>query len=804
MKPVFPKNPNGIALIGDMPRAVDSFAPFDGSYFGSLSAMCREAGFNFKDCFLGNLISFFPGDGLWSSIPPTQLADERAELVEALRLYEPKVVVFLGQRAVSAFKPDCTDIEAERGQPFLLSNTTPALCTWHPRDIFKQFSHNILAIADLTKAFKYSKQGWKEPLLNLNFQPTFQEVISTLQRFLDTKAYLSFDIETDHDLKLTCIGFAYNPTNAITIPFVKSNSERYWSHTEEKAIWPLLTKVLESCPLLGHNACHFESRVLGLVYGINAHIVGDTMFAHWECYAELLKSLGFCSSLYTDFPYWKDVLKQARSGKLPRWKEFEYNAKDCAITLQVAYAIKDEFKDRPAAVESHYRFNVRISRAFQYMSIRGVVLDKPLLDKRLTDLRAEADGLHLQLTCEAGKEINVRSPKQVKEWLYNDLKLPPQYKVVKDEDGNHEEKESADYLSLLYLARSFPTLPAILTAARLRKLYKRISSLAQYQARPTGRISWDFNCVGTETGRASGYKPLDGCGVQPQNVDRKDRDLFKADDGLLWLKADLEGADSWTVAAQCAALGDSTMLEDLKAGVKPAQALAIAHLFGHHLISAPASEIASYKKQLKDATKHEEESRGPGRATYNVMKAVSHGSNYGMQKHTMHQNIFKTSAGELWIDPEDCVRFQNLYLKRYKGIVKVHESMVHLMNSQGYLDSFGGTRRYFMGRKDNMMVRTMLSHIPQANTSYTTNRLIERVFYWSENRYANNPRRLIMEPVNQVHDETDLLLPAGQLDYCRELFWKMVDIPCECWGVKFTIPFEANYGPNWGAAKEEL
>ena len=61
-----------------------------------------------------------------------------------------------------------------------------------------------------------------------------------------------------------------------------------------------------------------------------------------------------------------------------------------------------------------------------------------------------------------------------------------------------------------------------------------------------------------------------------------------------------------------------------------------------------------------------------------------------------------------------------------------------------------------------------------------------------------------MEPVNQVHDETDLLFPVDQLDYCRELFWSMTKLPMSCWGVDFTIPFEANYGPNWGAAKTDL
>ena len=108
-----------------------------------------------------------------------------------------------------------------------------------------------------------------------------------------------------------------------------------------------------------------------------------------------------------------------------------------------------------------------------------------------------------------------------------------------------------------------------------------------------------FNVVGTDTSRVSGYKPLDGKGVQPQNVDSRDRDLFLADEGCFWLKADLEGADSWTVAAQCQALGDSNMMNDLLGGIKPAQALAIAHVFDRKLITASTEVLASYKAKFE-------------------------------------------------------------------------------------------------------------------------------------------------------------------------------------------------------------
>jgi len=170
----------------------------------------------------------------------------------------------------------------------------------------------------------------------------------------------------------------------------------------------------------------------------------------------------------------------------------------------------------------------------------------------------------------------------------------------------------------------------------------------------------------------------------------------------------------------------------------------------------------------------------------------------------MHVTIFKKSEGELFVTPDDCETFQGLCFQRYPGLIKLHAEMVRLMNDQGYLDSFGGTRRAFFGRKDNGTVRDMLSHLPQAHTSFATNRFIERIYYWKCNRHLDNPRRLIIQPVNQVHDETCVVFPSDKLGFVKEFCQAATNIPMECWGQKFTIPFELQYGPNWGECKETL
>lgn len=800
---VYPAQRNGIALVGDCPYDADAQLPFTNSHFGALASLLHAAGINIKECLQMNVLPYYPANGSLASVNSAELAKAREEMTSVLRNYKPTCIIVLGRETFHQFKSGSLD--DERGFPFLWYGI-PAVACFHPKELFVQWKYNLPTIADLTKAAKIARDGYKVQTFNNLFKPKFEEACEMLRKFLQYKPALAFDIETanaaDGRPYVTCIGFAYNATSAIVIPF-REAGRHVWTEAQECQLWVLVAHVCEECPMFGHYAVHYEHTVLSMTHKILPNVVGDTMLMQWELQPELEKSLAFCASVYTDLPYWKSDLKAARSGKIPAWREFEYNGNDNLITYQVAEAIKPELMELPSCVTEHYRFNIRCSRVFQYMSVRGVLLDKPKWETRLKELAEQELVIESEFQAAAGKMINVNSSKQMKSWLYEELKLPVQYKTKKQDDGSYEDVESQDYLSLLYLARSYPNIKALTLAAKLRKHKKRLSALRGYNTRPNGYISWGFNIVGAETGRISGYKPVDGMGVQPQNVDSRDKDLFLAGDGYYWLKADLEGADGWTVGACCARLGDSTMLDDLRAGLKPAQALAIAQLFGHHLISEPASELLKYKKQFKQMMVEQETVRGLKRTDYDVWKAVSHGSNYGMKKRTMHDNIFKKSNGELFVPEDDCQRFQLLYYKRYKGLPKWHEYTVSQLNSTGYIDAFSGTHRNFLGRKDNSTLRIMLAHAPQAHTSYATNKLLEKLYYLPVNRRADG-LSLIIEPVNQVHDETDLLFRKNELDLCREIFFPLTKLPMKYWGVEFEIPFEVMYGENWGDCENEL
>lgn len=801
-KIVIPKTFNGIVIVGDVPYNDKVNLPFANAHYGTLAGLFRKTGMRIEDCIQCNLTKTYPNKGFISIDQKAEVDSSIDELRAAIAQHNAKGILFLGRPTLRWFKQGASGVDEERGAPFTWDGRV-AIATYHPRELYLEWQNYAIVEADVAKLCRLAREGWTETKLEIIYAPTFPECVSFLQTLITKRPYISTDWESAHSSLgpysvATCIGFGINSKRAFTIPFVREGNRHYFSQGEEVIIWRLVARALEVCPQIGAYALHYDHWFAAYWCKILMNVVDDVQFAHWEIYTEFPKSLAFLNSLYLDNPYWKDELKLARAGKIPRDREFLYNGRDNCITLQTAGEISKELKQLPASVKSHYRFNVRCSRIFQYMSLRGCVVNRELLKSRISELEIEAELATKRLEDEAKRKINVRSPKQMKEWLYRDLMLPVRTKAVKLDDGTVEDRETSDFITLAYTAREYPGLPALMTAAKLRKALKRLSSLNAIQLGPNGECYWSFNLIGTETGRASGYKPNHGIGVQPQNVDKRDRDLYTAGHGMVWGKCDLEGADAWTVAGQLVKLGDSTMYNDLVNGLKPAQILSLATIVGEHVITWRSEDLKPLLKTHKPFLKTKE-----GKRIYDTDKAVSHGTNYMMQAPTMHMTIFKKSQAELYVPVKECEKKRLLYLKRYPGLSRLYEYIPTIINADGYIDCPSGMRRVFFGRNDNHRTRVGLSLIPQNNTAYATNRCLHNLYYNTYNRRAGT-NILVVQPMNQVHDEADIAFHENEIDKVREIFTRATDFDSEVWGLHFRIPFDANYGPNWGNADTPL
>lgn len=753
----------------------------EGAAANLLCGWLRRAGFNLDDVECLRLSDKIYDEGLI----------ENEKIDSWIKDEKPDLIIGLGKMSLQYLK-GVTDValDDERGAPFVpcKEGSRLAICTYAPAYIFKVYAQNVLVEHDFKKANRLAKQGWTQPVYDINFTPTFVEVMTLFNKFIEDKTYLYVDIETLFKTgKMTCIGFAYSETQALVVPLVpyrKGLESRKWTPSEELAIFQKMKQVLETCKCGGHNAVHFDQYVLFRKYGILTQLVDDTMFSFWELYPSMEKSLAFASSMLTDNSYWKGMLSEARSGKVPRWEEFRYNGLDCVVGYQCYKALQSKLAEKPLA-NRHYQFNIRLSRAYQYMSVEGCKINMDKLNQMKAELRQEIETTTDKLTELAGKPLNVKSPKQMKDWLYRDLGLPQQLKAVKDKFGARTAKETADSLGVYKLAGEHPEIPALRVASKLRKLHKRMSGLEGIEVDVGGTCHWSFNCCGTKVGRASGYKPAHEPGVQPQNVDKNFRDLFIPPEGHVWFKADLEGADSVTMAACLKALGHPTLMDDVLHRIKPAQTVALQLLTGKPFTKMTQAEIIANKHLLKEPK---------GKKYYKITKAVNHGSAYMLGFDGMSDNMLRISEGELYVSPQECKRIQQMLFERYDYRV-YHKAIHRIMCSNPVLTAANGQIREFFGRADNTTCREMCSYLPQVHTAFVTNTVISRFYY---DKRARRGDRLLLRLCNQVHDELDGFIREDEIDIVEQLFKEFCYVPLTVWGVKFNIEFEAQYGTSWG------
>ena len=394
-----------IAILSDVPKKGTS-NPLAGSYGYVISNAIEQASdYNLKAFALyaefpghvptgnpkgkGKNKVFFDWQGLKES-PHVK------DLEEQLDAFQPDIIIGLGNFVLKYLKDNPDPLDKERGSHFWDFKGRLCLVTHHPRETFLRFYLTYILQHDILKACDLAKKSESElrPNYNINFLPTYEQVLEKLNLFIRTKPLLAVDIETHYKCgkpelegRMSCLGIAWSERDAIVIPFVsdKDGSKPYWRLEEEIEIRKLLAECLRACAMIGHNALHFDHAMLLSREGIQANFIEDSMAMQWSLYPEFPKSLAFCSSLYTNNPYWKDQLKKATSRE--RWREFEYNGRDCIVTYQVYKAMKKEFGEREVSIHEHYRFNMRASRAYQYMSFMGCHIDQKKLSDRKEELQ---------------------------------------------------------------------------------------------------------------------------------------------------------------------------------------------------------------------------------------------------------------------------------------------------------------------------------------------------------------------------------------------------------------------------------
>lgn len=712
-----------------------------------------------------------------------EFAVDKAQLRRDLETFRPNIIVLSDVKLLAMAGKAGFTVNELRGtiwrcqDPSSIFNGFKCLCTYSPFDIFINYHNLNVFKADIVRAIGESETPdlslpQRTYDVNLNFTQTLQRINA-----IQPNSYISLDIEGGVETGITCLSIADSPHYAFIVPFDLFSDEE-----TEQLISALRNKLFDpSVGCILQNSL-YDAFALWWCFGILIrNIAFDTMLSGWEHMPELPKALGFQASLWTREPAYKYQRKIH-----DRYIHYQYCCTDSCVTYEIAEKHWAAFTPMQ---REHFQFNMDMLSILLYCEIRGIRYDASQAHDKLQLINHNITELQTRINTRAGKAINVESPKQLTKFLYVDQALPAQHPKKKDGRGYDKTRLTADVDALLKLSATNPH-PVINEILMFRKLTKIAQSL-NLGLDPDGRMRCSYNVVGTKTGRLSSSKSPTGRGGNLQTITKKLRNLYCADPDHYFFQVDLAGADGWTVAAHCKALGDPTMFDDYIAGIKPARVIGLMFKEGAEVSALDRTTLKARSKYIGD---------GDTEWLYFTSKRVQHGTNYLLGLSTMQDQIrkdsYKIMGTPINVDRKTCGRLQELYKLRYKGVKAWQTWVERMVKTNGALPSAAGHIHPFLGRRsDNKTHREACAFEPQINTTYVTNKAILRMWNNPENRRSDGSLRV--EPLHQVHDAACGQFRCDDVDFAVGFIKRCFENPITIAGIELTIPFEGGYGTDW-------
>lgn len=457
-----------------------------------------------------------------------------------------------------------------------------------------------------------------------------------------------------------------------------------------------------------------------------------------------------------------------------------YNGLDCCITFEIFEILEKQLQQKNDPSNALiYAFERGMQAPALELMERGWLIDpierdngKALLSKRKAILIAILNTFGRALW---DKDLNANSPKQLKEFFYECMKLPTQYKNVKGVRSISTNREALEKLSEYFHAR-----PIINTILTIRETFKKLS-VFETEISNDGRMRTSYNVAGTETGRWSSSSSADGSGTNLQNITPELRRMFVADRGYKLCYLDLEQAESrivglliWKVAK------DSTYLDACESGdLHTTTCKLVWPILGW--TGDPAKD-----RKIADALFY----RG---FTYRDMsKRGGHATNY--------YGTPRTVARHLKVEERVIIEFQQNYCGpigspggAFPGIrhwqdwvgreILLHQSLTTLL----------GRKRIFYGRPgDDATLREAIAYEPQSVVGDILNCALWRVWKYEKR----------VQILGQIHDAIVFQYPdnpATEVEILNNVL-SLTRIPITAADRTITIPSECKVGYNWASA----
>ena len=514
-----------LIVVGEAPgmHEVMEGVPFVGPSGKLLDAAIEQAGNDPAKVFRTNMVSCRPPKN--RDPTPEEIDCCRPRLMLELQKHPKTRILAVGRYAQEHFLG--ADRERIRGMW-----TKRVVGTWHPAYVLRKPAEASAFLRDVKKACaepRYSPAQDQPKALVADTYEKLVEHLSTVPQESD----VAFDLETNQVIwydrpgikgnSIMMLSLAWDPSFAVIVPDpvlyddprTKTLFEGFWKNNN----------------MIGHNA-KFDVVFMRTHLGANVHADFDTMLAHHlldENSRHGLKELATEEFGVPD--YEKQLIskylktKSDEYSKVPFEELSKYAAWDVTCTLELKKRFERRLREQSLYRQPFMNVAMEGQHIFSFSEIRGVHIDVPYLEMVGGKLDEELERIRYKMGKDAGKpHINLNSPQQVAEVLWDDLSLRPK------KSRKYKIRSTCD-AATTHLIGKHPWVDLLRLHRGVAKLKSSYVKNVLRQVDVDGDIHPNILLHGTEIGRLSARNPA----VQtiPRVGDQKDKEYSIFADGAL-------------------------------------------------------------------------------------------------------------------------------------------------------------------------------------------------------------------------------------------------------------------------------
>lgn len=345
--------------------------------------------------------------------------------------------------------------------------------------------------------------------------------------------------------------------------------------------------------------------------------------------------------------------KQITMAQVPTERVKDYASEDADTAFRLAALLEPQL-DSEGLRKLYDELEIPLIEVLQELEFNGVRLDVPFLTKLGAEMETQLAGIEKTIHEQAGRKFNIGSPKQMREVLFDEMKLPIQKRT-----GTTNEA-STDQESLERLAALGHTLPkSIIEHRQIAKLKGTYVDALPLLVNPkTGRLHTSFNQTVAVTGRLSSSDPnLQNIPARTEQG-RQIRQAFLPREGWQLITADYSQIELRLLAH----FADDAHLKTAFAEDRDIHTLVAAQIF-----KVPEDQVTSDHRR--------------------VAKTVNFGVIYGMSAGGL--------AVRLSLQRKDAERFIDDYFARYPKVLAYQDTLLTNARTTGFVGTILGRRRRF-------------------------------------------------------------------------------------------------------------